>query len=358
VLSRSAAGGASGPETAGTPRLLVPRRDWTGWEPTPAATAERSGQLGQRDRYFAAATIAHEYIADLHRELVALHEHSERTRQLPNLIGAEFARGRPRARRAPAASGFAHRKGRRRGTHVASSTASPLPSMLPRVRTAPRARSSQRSAKPRRSGASRDAPREIRTPTVQTGHKALNLAGGVPVLQIALHLLDLQPHLREVAILRRRGIRPREVPFVERLVEDREHQPHVALLEVLETDAFRRPHVGVVEQGARRTQHGHASLITAQAPTHPQKVLDPVARLMHHHTHRVMAVNIRDHRRASLITTCNRSAWAIRAKQQRQSVRGRLNINVHRAGASLLVPRAASAPWIRPRPEMLPSPIS
>jgi hypothetical protein len=33
--------------------------------------AERPGPLLQLDRYFAAATIAHEYIADLHRELVA-----------------------------------------------------------------------------------------------------------------------------------------------------------------------------------------------------------------------------------------------------------------------------------------------
>jgi hypothetical protein len=143
--------------------------------------AERPGQLAQLDRYFAAATIAHE-----HRRPTSGAGRPTRA-QRANTSAAqshrgEFARGRPRARRAPAASGFAHRKGRRRGTHVASSTASPPPSMLPRVRTAPRARSSQRSAKRRRSGASRDAPREIRTPTAQTGHKALNLPGGVRAL--------------------------------------------------------------------------------------------------------------------------------------------------------------------------------
>jgi hypothetical protein len=44
--------------------------------------AERPGPLGQLDRYFAATTIAHEYIADLHRELVARHRDSERTREL------------------------------------------------------------------------------------------------------------------------------------------------------------------------------------------------------------------------------------------------------------------------------------
>jgi hypothetical protein len=43
--------------------------------------AERPGPLLQLDRYFAAATIAHEYIADLHRELVALGEDDEQTRE-------------------------------------------------------------------------------------------------------------------------------------------------------------------------------------------------------------------------------------------------------------------------------------
>ena len=42
----------------------------------------RPGSLGQLDRFFAAATIAHEYISDLHRELVALHEDTERTHEL------------------------------------------------------------------------------------------------------------------------------------------------------------------------------------------------------------------------------------------------------------------------------------
>lgn len=43
---------------------------------------ERPEPLGRLDRYFAAATLAHEYIADLHRELTALHHDSERTREL------------------------------------------------------------------------------------------------------------------------------------------------------------------------------------------------------------------------------------------------------------------------------------
>jgi hypothetical protein len=44
--------------------------------------AERPRPLKQLDRYFAAATIAHEYIADLHRELAALHQDSAHTREL------------------------------------------------------------------------------------------------------------------------------------------------------------------------------------------------------------------------------------------------------------------------------------
>ncbi len=43
---------------------------------------ERPGPLRHLDRYFAAATIAHEYIADLHRQLSALHQDSEQTREL------------------------------------------------------------------------------------------------------------------------------------------------------------------------------------------------------------------------------------------------------------------------------------
>ncbi len=42
----------------------------------------RPATLARLDRDFAAATIAHEYAADLHRELVALHQHSERTSEL------------------------------------------------------------------------------------------------------------------------------------------------------------------------------------------------------------------------------------------------------------------------------------
>jgi hypothetical protein len=43
---------------------------------------ERPEPLKQLDRYFAAATIAHEYIADLHRELATLGKGNERTRRL------------------------------------------------------------------------------------------------------------------------------------------------------------------------------------------------------------------------------------------------------------------------------------
>lgn len=45
---------------------------------------ERPASLAQLDRFFAAATIAHEYIADLHRELVTLGQDSERTWELLN----------------------------------------------------------------------------------------------------------------------------------------------------------------------------------------------------------------------------------------------------------------------------------
>ncbi len=44
--------------------------------------AERTGPVEQLDRYFAAATIAHEYIFDLHRELTELHADSADTREL------------------------------------------------------------------------------------------------------------------------------------------------------------------------------------------------------------------------------------------------------------------------------------
>ncbi len=43
---------------------------------------DRPVPLAQLDRHFAAATIAHEYVADLHRELINLHEDSERTGEL------------------------------------------------------------------------------------------------------------------------------------------------------------------------------------------------------------------------------------------------------------------------------------
>jgi len=43
---------------------------------------ERPGPLGQLDGYFAAARIAHEYVADLHRELVELDAAGDHTREL------------------------------------------------------------------------------------------------------------------------------------------------------------------------------------------------------------------------------------------------------------------------------------
>ncbi len=46
------------------------------------AMVDRPRPLRHLDRYFAAATIAHEYIADLHRQLSALHQDSEQTRGL------------------------------------------------------------------------------------------------------------------------------------------------------------------------------------------------------------------------------------------------------------------------------------
>jgi hypothetical protein len=43
---------------------------------------ERPDPFAALDRYFAAATIAHEYVADLHRELAALGTDSAHTRAL------------------------------------------------------------------------------------------------------------------------------------------------------------------------------------------------------------------------------------------------------------------------------------
>lgn len=43
---------------------------------------DRPGPLGQLDGYFAAARIAHEYVADMHRELVELHAAGDHTREL------------------------------------------------------------------------------------------------------------------------------------------------------------------------------------------------------------------------------------------------------------------------------------
>jgi hypothetical protein len=44
--------------------------------------AERQQPLEQLDRYFAAATIAHEFIADLHLELARLNQDNDHTRSL------------------------------------------------------------------------------------------------------------------------------------------------------------------------------------------------------------------------------------------------------------------------------------
>jgi len=58
------------------------RGDCARCEPTAAPWLNVPGRSKQLDRYFAAATIAHEYIADLHRELAALHQDSVHTREL------------------------------------------------------------------------------------------------------------------------------------------------------------------------------------------------------------------------------------------------------------------------------------
>jgi predicted metal-dependent hydrolase len=57
--------------------------------------AERPAPLEQLDRYFAATTIAHEYIADLHRELAALQQDSERTWELLRESAAVVLEGMP-----------------------------------------------------------------------------------------------------------------------------------------------------------------------------------------------------------------------------------------------------------------------
>jgi hypothetical protein len=44
--------------------------------------ANRPEPVGRLDRYFAAATIAHEYVADLHRELVELRAYDVQTQEL------------------------------------------------------------------------------------------------------------------------------------------------------------------------------------------------------------------------------------------------------------------------------------
>jgi hypothetical protein len=49
---------------------------------------DRPGPLGQPDGYFAATRIAHEYVADLHRELVELDAAGDHTRELLRESGA------------------------------------------------------------------------------------------------------------------------------------------------------------------------------------------------------------------------------------------------------------------------------
>jgi hypothetical protein len=53
------------------------------------------GPLRQLDRYFAAATIAHEYVADLHRELAELHADNAHTRELLGESAAVIVRRMP-----------------------------------------------------------------------------------------------------------------------------------------------------------------------------------------------------------------------------------------------------------------------
>jgi hypothetical protein len=53
--------------------------------------------------------------------------------------------------------------------------------------------------------------------------------------------------------------------------------------------------VRIVEQAARDAQHRRPGLVTTHPP---DEVLDPMARVMHHHMHRVMAMKVRKHRPA------------------------------------------------------------
>jgi hypothetical protein len=61
--------------------------------------AERPPPLARLDRYFASATIAHEYVSDLHRELVALHDDDDRTRELFRESAAIVLEGMPKLTR-------------------------------------------------------------------------------------------------------------------------------------------------------------------------------------------------------------------------------------------------------------------
>jgi hypothetical protein len=91
-----------------------------------------------------------------------------------------------------------------------------------------------------------------------------------------------------------------EVHLVEGQVEHREHQPCVPSPESLDADTLRRPDMRVVEQATPDAQQGRPGLVAAHAL---EEVLDPVARVMHHHVHRVMAMKVREHGRGSLGVT-------------------------------------------------------
>jgi hypothetical protein len=68
-------------KAAALPPAVADGGDRPGCQPAPPVT-ERPGPLAQLDRYFAAATIAHEYVSELHRELAALGEDNRETQKL------------------------------------------------------------------------------------------------------------------------------------------------------------------------------------------------------------------------------------------------------------------------------------
>jgi len=116
----------------------------------------------------------------------------------------------------------------------------------------------------------------------------------IPLAEVALDLRDLREDLFEVFVFGRRAVAKIEVHLVERVMQNREHEPRVAPAQAFDADALRGPHVRVVEQATRDAQHRRAGLV---APHALEDVLDPMARVMHHHMHRVMAVQVGEHGR-------------------------------------------------------------